>query len=286
MRLKKKLMMMLVAAVTVFLVMLPTSGVFADETNFSEILTAGSLSVTSPASAAFGGKGVLSTEQTDTAVIGDATHTNTTGIQVVDERGSAAGWSCTMTVTHLNTKATTKKLAGTNETVDFTGTYDGLDGVLDPCGTFKVEVTAGGAVGEAVFKWWDPAGTLTETITTASTVLLSNGITVTFGAATYEVGDSWSAGVDVFPYNYDTTKGLTITPSDIHSASGSLTGVTKGEAAHLMTGSAATSEAATVMTATVNNGLGDYYIDVDLSQTIHPNSLAGTYTSVATITVS
>lgn len=263
---------------------LTVSGVFAAETSLSETLTGGSLSVESPASATFGGKGVLSTEQTDTAVIGDATHTNTTGIRVLDERGSGAGWSCTMTVTNLTTKATTKKLSGTNETVDFTGTYDGLDGVLDPCGTFKVEITTGGAVGTAVFKWWDPAGTLTENVTTDSTVSLSNGISVTFGAATYAVGDSWSAAVDVFPYKYDTTKGLTATPSAIHNASGSLTGVTAGSA-ELMAGTGATSDAKTVMTAAVNSGMGDYYIDVDLSQTIHPNSPAGTYTSTATITV-
>ncbi|MHB8276927.1 MAG: hypothetical protein ACYDIA_04655 [Candidatus Humimicrobiaceae bacterium] len=40
------------------------------------------------------------------------------------------------------------------------------------------------------------------------------------------------------------------------------------------------------MAAVGNYGLGDYYIDVDLSQTIHPNSLAEDYASVATITVS
>jgi len=285
MRLKKLLIMILVVSVVSFLVMLPTSEVLAVTTDLSETLSAGTLSVTAPASAAFAGKTVSSIEQTDTAVIGDSIHTNTTGIRVLDERGSAAGWSCTTTVTHLTTKGATKLLSGTNNTVDFTGTYDGLCGVLNPCGTFKVEITTGGAVGTAVFKWWDPAGTLTENVTTASTVSLSNGISVTFGDATYAVGDSWSVAVDVLPYNYDTTKGLTITPSAIYADSGSLTGVTAGSSV-LMSGTGATSDPATIMTADVNSGLGDYYIDVDLSQTIHPNALAGTYTAVATITVS
>ena len=250
-------------------------------------MTAGTLSISNStaATASYTGKTVAITEQTDTAVIGDALHTNTTGIEVTDARGTGAGWSTVMTVTHLITKATQKTLAGTNDTVTFTGTYDGLDGVLDPNGTFKVEITTGGAVGTAVFKWWDPAGNLTSTATTSASVVLSNGITVNFAVATYVVGDSWSAGVDVFPYNYSTTKGLTATPSAIFANSGVTTGVTAGSA-ELMTGSAATSNAKTVMTASVNNGSGDYFIDVGLSQTIHPNSLSGSFTSTATITVS
>lgn len=250
-------------------------------------MTAGSLSISNStaATASYTGKTVSITEQTDTATIGDATNTNTTGIEVKDLSGTGAGWSTVMTVTHLTTKATQKTLAGSNNTVTFTGTYDGLDGVLNPNGTFKVEITTGGAVGTAVFKWWDPTGTLTSTVTTAASLVLSNGITVNFAAAVYAVGDSWSAGVDVFPYLYETTKGLTVTPSAIHNASGSLTGVTAGSAA-LMTGSGATSGSKTVMTASVNNGFGDYFIDVGLSQTIHPNSLSGSYTSIAVITVS
>ncbi len=257
-------------------------------TSLGITMTGGSLTLSNSTctSANYTGKTVSITEQTDTATIGDATHTNTTGIEVKDERGSGAGWSNVMTVTHLTTRAAVKKLAGNNSTVDFTGTYDGLDGVLDPDGTFKVTIVTGGAVGTATFDWWDPAGNKVGTaVTTAATVVLSNGITVTFATATYVTSDSWSAGVDVFPYNYATTKGLTATPSDIHNASGSLTGVTKGSA-ELMTGSAATSNSKTIMTAAVNSGFGDYFIDVGLSQTIHQNSLSGSYSATATITVS
>jgi len=256
-------------------------------TDLDVTMTAGSLSISNSTAttASYTGKTVSTAEQTDTATIGDATHTNTTGIEVTDLRGTGAGWSTVMTVTNLTTLATQKTLAGSNNTVTFTGTYDGLDGVIDPNGTFKVEITTGGAVGTAVFKWWDPAGNLTSTVTTATSVVLSNGITVNFDAATYAVDDSWSAGVDVFPYNYNTTKGLTATPSVIYANSGVTTGVTAGSA-ELMAGTGATSDAKTVMTATVNNGFGDYFIDMGLSQTIHPNSLSGSYTSTATITVS
>ncbi len=251
-------------------------------------MTAGSLSISNSTAttASYTGKTVSVSEQTDTATIGDDTHTNTTGIEVTDARGSGAGWSNVMTVTNLTSTSTVKKLAGNNATVTFTGTYDGLDGVLDPNGTFKVTIVTGGAVGTSTFDWWDPAGNKVGTAsTTAASVTLSNGISVAFAAATYVTADSWSAGVDVFPYNYSTTKGLTATPSAIYASSGVTTGVTAGSA-ELMTGSAATSDAKTVMTAAVNNGFGDYFIDVHLSQTIHPNSLSGSYTSTATITVS
>jgi len=249
-------------------------------------ITAGALSISNStaATASFVGKTVAIIEQTSTTTIGNTT-ADTTGIEVTDTRGTGAGWSTVMTVTHLTTRATQKTLAGLNDTVTFTGTYDGLDGVLDPNGTFKAEITTGGAVGTAVFQWWDPAGNLTSTATTSASVVLSNGITVNFAVATYVVGDSWSAGVDVFPYNYSTTKGLTATPSAIFVNSGVATGVTAGSA-ELMAGSAVTSNAKTVMTAAVNSGSGDYFIDVGLSQTIHPNSLSGSYASTATITVS
>ncbi|MFA4817527.1 MAG: hypothetical protein WC608_02235 [Parcubacteria group bacterium] len=251
-------------------------------------MTGGSLSIsnTTATTASYTGKTISTAEQTATATIGDATNTNTTGIEVTDARGTGAGWSNVMTVTHLTTRATQKTLAGSNNTVTFTGTYDGLDGVLDPNGTFKVTIVTGGAVGTATFDWWDPAGTKVGTaVTTAASVVLSNGITVNFAAATYVTANSWSAGVDVFPYLYSTTKGLTATPSAIFANSGVTTGVTAGSA-ELMAGTGATSNAKTVMTASVNNGSGDYFIDIGLSQTIHPNSLSGSFTSTATITVS
>ncbi len=246
----------------------------------------GVLDITAPASATLTGKTVSIAAQTSTGVIGDSDNANLIGVKVSDD--GTAGWSAVMTSTHFTTRATHKTIIDTDSDgiIGFTGTYDGLDGVLDPNGTFKVTIVTGGAVGTSTFDWWDPAGNKVGTAsTTAASVTLSNGISVAFAAATYVTADSWSAGVDVFPYNYETTKGLTATPSTIHNASGSLTGVTAGSA-ELMTGSAATSNAKTVMTAAVNNGFGDYFIDVHLSQPIHPNSLSGSYTSTATITVS
>ncbi|MHB8276923.1 MAG: hypothetical protein ACYDIA_04635 [Candidatus Humimicrobiaceae bacterium] len=290
MRLKKKLTVIPVALVAMLLVMLPTSAVFAAETSLGVTLTGGSLSVTSPATAAYGGKTVVSAaDQTDTAVIGNATHTDTTGIRVLDERGSGAGWSCTMTVTNLAIMKSAVKLSGLNSTVTFSGTYDGALGVQDTYKVFRVKITTGGAIALTKYSWYKPGndGTTPDGTAVAASVAataLSNGVSIAFTEATYAVGDEWSVLVDVFPYNYGATKGLTITPSAIHAAYGVATGMTAGSAV-LVSGTAAASDPKTIMTAGPNYGLGDYYIDVDLSQIIHPNSLVGAYASVATITV-
>jgi len=245
-------------------------------------MTASSLSISNSTATttSYTGKTVSITEQDDTATIGDATHTNTTGIEVTDLRGSGAGWSNVMTVTHLTTKAAVKKLAGSNATVDFTGTYDGLDGVLDPNGTFKVTIVTGGAVGTATFDWWDPAGNKVGTaVTTAASVVLSNGITVTFAAADYATGDSWSAAVDIFPYT-----GLTVTPGTITVVEGN-TGVSAGTA-EILIGTGITSDTKTLMSGEAGNSTGTYQQDEGLGLSIHANSLSGSFTATVTLTVS
>lgn len=244
----------------------------AATTNMDVTMTAGSLSLTSSGTATLSGLTVSTSSQTSTGSIAN--------VSATDARGSGAGWSAVMTSQHFTTRDTVKLLAGSNSTVDFTGTYDGLDGVLDPVGTFKVKITTGGAVGTAVFQWTDPTGTVTTSVTTAASVVLSNGISATFAVATYVVDDEWSALVDTFPYT-----GLTVTPGTITAASGSLTGVTAGSAAAL-TGSGATSDAKTLMTAAVNSGFGDYDQAPSLSLSVHANSIDGSYTADATITVS
>lgn len=266
----------------------------AAETSLSETLGAGTLSVSAPASATFGGLTVSTTDQEDTAVIGDATHTNTTGVEVKDERGSGAGWSNTITVTNLTVRKDDVKLAGNNDDVTASGTYDGVLGIETDHRSFVIEITTGGVADGATaeYSYWkpgtDPSGAADGTAIKASETAteLSNGVKIAFVAATtYVVGDKWSILVDVFPYYVSASVGLEITPSDIHNASGSLTGVTKGSANQFFTGTGVTSEALTVMTASQDHGMGDYFIDIDLVQDVHKNSLVGGYTSTATLTV-
>lgn len=226
------------------------------------------LTISSPASASLTGKTVSISAQDTTGTI--------SGVEVIDD--GTAGWTATITSTHFTRLAPYKLLAGNNDTVTFSGDYDGLDGVLDPNGTFIVEITTGGAVATAQFKWTDPADNETTGVATASTVVLSNGISVAFAATTYVAGDKWSAGVDVFPYT-----GLTVTPGTITVVSGD-TGVNAGTSGALA-GTGATSDAKTIMTGEAGNSAGTYQQDEGLSLDIHANSLSGSFTATATLTV-
>ena len=248
----------------------------AATTNMDVVMSAGNLTVASSGSATLAGLTVSTSAQTATGTIAN--------VSITDARGSGAGWSAVMTSQHFTTRATHKTLvdADSDGITGFTGTYNGLDGVLDPVGTFIVEIVeTGGTPGTAVFKFTDPGGTVSATSTTASTNLLSNGITVDWDdAQTYDIGDKFSAAVDVFPYT-----GLTVTPGSTTAASGSLDGITDGSSGAL-SGSGATSDAKTLVTADVNKGFGDYDQAESLSLTVHANSLSGTYVADATITVS
>lgn len=227
------------------------------------------LTITSPSTNSLTSKTVSISTQSTTGTI--------SGVEVIDD--GSAGWTAIITSAHFTHLASHKVLSGSNDTVTFSGTYDGLDGVLDPNGTFIVEITTGGAVGAAIFKWTDPMGNETTGITTESSVTLSNGITVAFDTATYAVGNKWSVTVDVFPYT-----GLTVIPSSITVVSGD-TGVTAGSAGALA-GTGATSDAKTIMTGDVGDSNGTYQQDQSLSLDIHANSLFGSFTATATLTVS
>lgn len=242
-------------------------------TNFQDLLIVSSylfrtLSITAPATTSLASKTTSITSQTTTGTI--------SGGEVIND--GTVSWSVTFNTTHFTILDSLKVLSGSNSTVDFTGTYDGLDGVLDPNGTFIVEITTGGAVGTAVFKWTDSTGNVTTTVTTASSVTLSNGISATFAPATYVVGDKWSEGVDVFPYT-----GLQVTPGTITVVNGE-TGVTAGSI-ETLSGSGVTSNSKTLMTGQSNDSTGTYRQDEDLELTIHPNSLEGSFVSETTLTV-
>ena len=249
--------------------------VLADTTTVDVTMSAGTLALTSSGTATLAGQTVSTSSQTSTGSIAN--------VSITDTRGSGAGWSAVMTSKNFTRRDTHKVIADADSDAftGFTGTYDGLDGVIDPVGTFEVEVTTGGAISTAVFKWTDPAGNETTGVTTAATNVLSNGITVDWDdSATYDIGDIYAAAVDVFPYTV-----LTVTPQTTVAASGSLTGITDGSAGTL-TGSAVDSDSFTLVTAAVNTGFGDYDQQENLSLTIHANSLDGQFTADATITVS
>ena len=186
-----------------------------------------------------------------------------------------------MTATHFTALGTVYTIAGSNNTVGASGTYDGTYGVTSPVKRYEIVITTGGGVGIATFEWRvcdSTCGGLIGDVTTASSVALEKGVSVTFGAATYAVNDEWQFGVDVFPYT-----GLTVTPGNITILSGD-TGVSKGTAGSL-TGTGSTSDAFTIMTGAVGDSTGTYRQNEGLDLTIHANSLSGTYSATATFTV-
>lgn len=225
-------------------------------------------SITAPATSSLVGKTVSVSTQTATGTI--------SGVEITDD--GTAGWSATMTFTHFTHLDPHKLLAGVNDTVTFNGTYDGTYGIIDPPGIYVVEITSGGAVGIAQFKWTAPDSTVTENVTTTSTLALAKGISVNFGVATYQVGDKWSASVDVFPYT-----GLTVAPSTITVISGD-SGVTAGSN-EVLTGTGITSDSKTLMIGDSNDSTGTYRQDEGLELNVHANSLPGSFTATAVLTV-
>lgn len=271
---KITVLFLVVSLLNLFVFSNGSKSVQAADTSLSQVMSAGTLSVSASSSIAFGGLTVSTSNQTATTTI--------SGTAPINTIGSGAGWSMTMTMTNLATRGTAYKLAGDNDTVSFSGTYDGTPGInpnSGALGTFNVEITTGGAVGVAVFSWIGPTGVTTSSVSTASSVVLGHGISVNFSAATYVVGDTWEVGVDVFPYT-----SLTATPGSVSAVSGVTNGMSAGSSG-AFSGSSATSAARTLLTADYHRGMGSYTQPTDLSQSVHANSLAGTYSSEATITV-
>ena len=241
----------------------------AATTNLSQTMSQGSKSISSDGSAALSGLTVSYNSQ------------DATGNFAIDPKnavGDGAKWDATMTSTHFTATSTVITTAGSNSTVGVSGTYDGTYEVVDPVKKYTVEITTGGAVGIAIFKWRVDSGTWNENITTAASVVLEKGVSVTFDTATYVIADQWQFGVDVFPYT-----GLTVTPGSITADSGSATGLTAGSV-EALTGSGVTSTAKTLIAGDYYRGMGDYAQTESLSLNVHANSIAGTYSAVATIT--
>jgi len=242
----------------------------ASTTDMSQTMSSGTKSVSSDATATLTGLTVSHSAQAATGSF-DIDPKNTIG--------DGARYDVTMTSTNFTTIGGVQTVTGSNDTVGTSGTYDGSYGVSDPAKRYEIVITTGGAVDTAVFKWRVDAEAWTEDVTTAASVLLEKGISVTFAAATYVVNDAWEFCVDVFPYT-----GLTVTPGAISADSGSTTGMTAGSEGAL-SGSGTTSDAKNIIATEDYRGLGDYAQTESLSLAVHANPIAGTYNATATITI-
>jgi len=226
------------------------------------------LTISAPASAAF-----------PTSTVSTLSQISTTTISYIEVNNDlTAAWNATIKSTHFTVIGPVYTLIGSNNTVGTSGKYDGTYLVTDPVKRYGVKIIDGGAVGTATYQWRVDDGTWSATATTSAEVALEKGINVTFGAATYVVGDEWAFGVDVFPYT-----SLYVTPGPITVVSGG-TGVTAGTAEYL-TGTAVTSDDKTIMSGAAGTSTGIYRQDEDLELTIHPNCLFGNYSATLTFTV-
>jgi hypothetical protein len=184
-----------------------------------------------------------------------------------------------MTVTNLTKKGSSYLLAGSNNTVTFSGNYTGVNAPTTSAGRYVAEVTSSGAVGSAIFKWTDPNGTLTTGITTAASVALNSGVYVNFGSANYNSGDKWSLVVDKLSYN-----NLTLTPGSIGINFGD-DNISAGSSG-VFSGSGITSDPRTLINANANTGEGQYVQEEVLSQSVHGGTLEGNFSGTVTLTLS
>ena len=244
----------------------------ADTTTQTLTINPGALSITTNSSVAFSAVSVSSSNQT--------TNTTSTGLTVADLRGTGAGWSLTVTSNNLTLNGSTSTMSGSNNTVNFTGTYNGVASSTNANGhgIYTVEITTGGLVGTAAFKWTNPASSTTTGVTTASSVVLDSGVSVAFGSATYVIGDKWRFNVSSQPYT-----GITVTPSNLQAINSSnLVGVSLGSSG-LFIGSGATSNARSILTGEFGRGVGAYSVDLGLLLTVLKNSLSGSHGGTLTI---
>lgn len=246
--------------------------VSAQSTTENLTMNAGTLSVTSPSSVTITTQTVATTDQTSTGTV--------TGTAPTDTRGSGAGWTVSMTSTHITRTAGTVNVGGTaGGEIGFTGTYTCATAPVgsNGGGRYRVEITTSGAVGTAAFKWKGPDDVETTAVTTAASLVLNSGVNVTFtGSQTTGRAVALMVGCHVYTQN-------TATPQTLAATSGSTTGVTL-QSAGAFSGSGTTSSAKSLLIAEGGAGMGAYTFDTALSQTVRKNSISGAHSATLTVT--
>lgn len=226
--------------------------------------------ISNPTSGSFVSKSVNTTSQTTTLTMSSVT--------VNDDRPGSPGWTASIYASHVTKIGDARTLAGTNNTVTSSGSYDGSFGFTSPPQQYVLTITVGGAVGTAKF---DVSGaeTASNIFTGALVEIGTKGVRADFDIANYVVNDQWQIIVDSFPYT-----SITVTPGTITANSGTLDGVSAGSSGQL-NGIGTTSSYKTIMSASSGNGTGNYSQNVEIELSLHENSLSGNFSGVATFTV-
>jgi hypothetical protein len=131
------------------------------------------------------------------------------GVQSICEILTNGGGPCALVAPTCSVAGSVDKTVGTYGTPGTNGAITRSGGTSGPAisaggsptraSQLKVEITTGGIVGTAVFRWSEDNGsTYTTSVVTAATVLLgTTGVIVTFPAGTYVLGEiySWTASI-------------------------------------------------------------------------------------------
>lgn len=239
--------------------------VLAASTALDETVTPGLLTLTSPASAS------LPPVQTNADTDGSAQGSLGT-MQVMDNRGTNAGWSLTATASNFGQiKAPVPSRTG-SPVITSSGTY--LGGTN---GQYRITITTGGSAGSAQFQYNGLENDGPQIIPANGSIALgSKGVVLNFGAGSYQVGDTWTVEADTLQ-----ASNLTITPAALATVDGSPSGVHLGSAYQF----SGTSDSATIVTADSGSGFGFYSTTPTLKLTIPARSPIGTYTATLTETL-
>jgi len=247
---------LLLAATAITLLAAPTQ---AATTSLYQEVDPGALTINSAGSDAMSG------------TTANATHDQLTSgslgaVNVTDNRGSAAGWSATMTASNFTYLEPPVRVSGSTGGITLGGSFTGNSST-----PFTVTITAAGPVGSSQFSVTGVSGPLT---TAAGDIALgSTGLTVRFSAGTYQVGDQWTFRDDVIP-----ASNLTVTMPNVNGVAGGYQGVQPGPVHSF-------SDSSTIMSAPAGSGMG-FFTDIpSLALTIPASTHSGTYVATITETV-
>lgn len=216
------------------------------------------------------------------------------GLAIEDSRGSANGWSITMSSSHLTTVAA--PLAPASNTsplikISPSYRYGGWWGSSSaPC-HIKITIASSGVVGVATFTATLLGGStchdydISEGVvltSKASEANIGNGrLLLDFPPGTYVRGDSYDIAFDMVDYHQCSLAIASPTPADPGT---SIYGLRTGNSKNL-TGLSTISDEALVVVAEVGTGAGVFRDEVNLSCIVRSGAFAGSYSGQAVFTM-
>jgi hypothetical protein len=208
-----------------------------------------------------------------------------------DTTGSGAGWNGTVSTTQFVLQGPWQAGGGGSALTNTgSGAYSGSAGAA----LVVVTVSAGGTATNTPFTWTDNEGSsqtsgTVSTCTNATACAVSNGVTITFNAATtYTSGWTYTAHVGA---QSASAMSLTTASATGPTAVGSTAGGSNLPT-FLNNGSTVTASAVKFVHATAGTGMGTFTLAAGVTVTWDPNntwssSVAGAnYTATATYTIS